>query len=258
MRIASLSPAATELLFAMGLGDKIVCVDQFSNFPDVAKKLPHVKDHQHVRPDDLKEFNPELVITGTVIQQKLHAELEAAGFAALHQDLRTINALYESIRQLGVILDRPSESEKLVLSMQQGFNAVKKKAAYLPTAGGNARAKVYIEEWHQPPMVSGNWVPEVIRIAGGQSFPINDGELSREVTFEQVMAFDPDLIVISWCGAGLLAPKELLLERKGWDALRAVREGHVRVIDDSLLSRPGPRLCEGAQRIFGWLFEMLH
>lgn len=107
-------------------------------------------------------------------------------------------------------------------------------------------------------MVSGNWVPEIIRIAGGQSFPIKDGELSHEVTLDQVAAFNPDLIVISWCGAGNLADKEILLKREGWGNLRAVQSGHVRVIDDSLLNRPGPRLVEGAQRIYGWLFEQLH
>jgi iron complex transport system substrate-binding protein len=260
MRIASLSPAATEILFAIGCGKDIVCVDQFSNFPDAAKQIPHVRDHQKIEPEDLKQFGPEIVITGTVIQQKLSEQLKDAGFGVIHQDPRTINAIYESIRQLGTILEKTLEAEELILSMQQNFNNVKKKSVLLPK-----KLKVYIEEWHQPPMVSGNWVPEIIRIAGGESFPVSaagplhaTAVLSREVTLHEVDAFNPDLIVISWCGAGVLAPKELLLERAGWSDLRAVKEGHVRVIDDSLLNRPGPRLFEGAQRIYGWLFEMLH
>ncbi len=257
MKIASLSPAATEILFGLGTGlgtdHEIVCVDQFSNFPDSAKSLPHVKGHQEIHAEDLKKFSPEIVITGTVIQQKLAEELREADFAVIHQDPRTINQIYESIRQFGTILERPMEADDLVLKMQQALNATKKKSSLLPR-----KLKVFVEEWHRPSMVSGNWVPEVIRIAGGQSFPIKDGELSREVTLDEVARFDPDLIIISWCGAGALADKDILMKREGWGSLRAIRDGHVRVIDDSLLNRPGPRLVEGAQRIYGWLFEMLH
>jgi iron complex transport system substrate-binding protein len=78
------------------------------------------------------------------------------------------------------------------------------------------------------------------------------------VTLEQVEQWNPDLIIISWCGAGALASKELLLNRPGWNQLKAVQHGHVKVIDDSLLNRPGPRLVEGAQRLYGWMFEVLH
>lgn len=253
MRIASLSPAATETLFSLGLGDQIVCTDQFSNFPEASRGIPHLKDHQKVDIEALRTHKPEMVLTGTVIQEKLAVELKSAGFTVIHQDPRTINAIYESMRILGALLDADAAAEALVLRMQQGFNDVKKKAGLLPR-----RTKIYIEEWHQPPMASGNWVPEVARIAGGDQFPIPAGELSREVTLAEVMKHDPDLIVISWCGAGSLADKSLLEKREGWGALRAVQQGSVRVIDDSLLNRPGPRLVEGAQRLYGWLFELLH
>lgn len=108
------------------------------------------------------------------------------------------------------------------------------------------------------PFASGNWVPELAKIAGGTQFPVPAGELSRAVTLEEVAQYDPDLIVISWCGAGSLGDRDLLLQRPGWDRLRAVQSGHVRVIDDSLLNRPGPRLVAGAQRLYGWMFEVLH
>ena len=125
--------------------------------------------------------------------------------------------------------------------------------------GRDARiVRLYIEEWHNPPYASGNWVPELARIAGCMQFPVEPGALSPQVTLEQVAAFDPEMIVVSWCGAGALADRKLLMERPGWDALRAVQSRNVRVIDDSLLNRPGPRLIEGAQHLYGWAFEMLH
>ena len=253
MKIASLSPAVTEILFAFGLQSNIVCVDQFSNFPEEAKSIPHVRDHMKVNPDELRGFGADIVFTCTVIQEKLAAKLKADGFSVVHQDLRTINAIYAGIRSLGVILDCRDRAEALVLSMQQGFNDVKRKAALLPK-----KLKIYIEEWHQPPYASGNWVPDVARFAGVQQFPVQAGSLSPEVTLEQVAAWDPDMIVISWCGAGNLAEKKLLLDRPGWDCLRAVQTGAVKVIDDSLLNRPGPRLVDGARHLYGWAFEMLH
>ncbi len=258
VRIASLSPAATEILYALGLEDLIVCTDQFSNFPDEVKEKLHLKNHQKIDVSELRKHQPDVILTGTVIQEKLAAELKVQHFGVVHQDPRMIHQIYESIRQLGALFDAQKEAEALVLNMQQGFNDVKRKSSLLGASHGSPlqKPRVYVEEWHLPPMASGNWVPEVIRIAGGQPFPIKDGELSREVSLGEVTRFDPDLIVISWCGAGNLADKKILMEREGWGSLRAVQAGYVRVIDDSLLNRPGPQLVEGAQRIYGWLFEM--
>lgn len=107
-------------------------------------------------------------------------------------------------------------------------------------------------------MASGNWVPEVARFAGCEQFPLQNGDLSREVTLEEVRQYDPDMIIISWCGAGLLADPAILEQREGWNELRALRDGNIRVIDDSYLNRPGPRLVEGARHLYGWSFELLH
>ena len=149
MRIASLSPAATEILFALGLEKDIVCVDQFSNFPEEAKKIPRVKGHQEIKAEDVKQHAPEIVLTGTVIQQKLAEEFRANDLAVIHQDPRTINEIYESIRQLGVIFQRAKQAEDLVLKMQQGFNAMKKKSALLPR-GQNARSGLWKNIFHKP------------------------------------------------------------------------------------------------------------
>ena len=253
MRIASLSPAATEMLFALGRGDSVVCRDQFSDEPAEAKAIPQLFGHQEISVEEVKRYQPDLVLTATVIQEALAAELKAQGFSVVHHDPRTLAGVEESIRSMGLLCEAENLAAAIVAAMRSELQAVKKRAAALPR-----RERVYVEEWHDPPMASGNWVPELVRIAGGEPFPLAAGELSRAVTLAEVAAFDPGLVVISWCGAGALPDKRLLTERLGWDALRAVREGRVRVIDDSLLNRPGPRLAEGAKRIFGWLFEQLH
>lgn len=231
----------------------IVCTDQFSNYPEETKGIPHVRDHMKISAESLREHAPDCIFTSTVIQERLANDLRTQGLTVVHQDPRTINSIYESIRSLGAMLDLEQRANEIILSMQQGFNDVRKKAAHLPR-----RPKVYIEEWHRPPMASGNWVPEVARFAGGGQFPIQAGELSRTVTLEEVRTFDPDMIVISWCGAGTLADPKILCERDGWATLRAVERRNIRVMDDSLLNRPGPRLVDGARHLYGWFFELLH
>ena len=257
MRIASLSPAATEILFALGVGKQIVCTDQFSNFPEEAKALPHVRDHVNVDLAELKQYNPEVIFTSTVIQLELATMMKATGLPSIHQDPRTLDAIYESIREIAMIVGREPQAKELIAQMQKGFQEVKKKAAAMRRRDA-PKVRLYVEEWHDPPFASGNWVPEIARIAGGEQFPVAPGALSPQVTLAQVEQWNPDLIVISWCGAGSLAPKELLLNRPGWGGLTAIQKGHVRVIDDSLLNRPGPRLVEGAQRLYGWMFEITH
>jgi len=258
MRIASLSPAATEILFALGVGKQIVCTDQFSNFPEEAKAIPHVRDMVKIDPEDIRPFAPDVVFLGTSIQTKLAETLRAADFSVVHDDPRSLADIYAWMMSIGAIVDREAQAKALVLAMQKGFREVEKKARAMYAGRGVPLAHLYIEEWHAPPFASGNWVPEIARIAGGEQFPIASGALSPEVTLDQVTEWNPDLLVISWCGAGALASKELLLHRPGWDRLRAVQQGNVKVIDDSLLNRPGPRLVEGSQRLYGWIFEMLH
>ncbi len=285
MRIASLSPATTEILFALEQQKNIVCTDQFSDFPDSAQAIPHLKDHQKVDTEALRQFQPEVVFTSTLVQERLASELRSLKFGIIHQDPRSIPEIYESIRQIGIILGCEPRAHALIETMQQGFNDTKRKSGLF-----FRKPRVYIEEWHHPPMVSGNWVPEVVKIAGGIPFGVESGKWkvesntaktdraparpvggsppsgeaimrnppSREVSLTEIQQFDPDLIVLSICGAGQMANKELLTGRAGWSDLRAVKENHLFVIDDSLLNRPGPRLVEGARRIFSWAFQALH
>jgi len=253
MRVASLSPAVTEILFALEQQKKIVCTDKYSDYPETARAIPKLPEHQKIDPEALRTFAPELVFTSTLVQARLAEELKKSGFAVIHQDPRSIGDLYETIRAIGMLLDCSPRAHALNETLQQGFNDTKRKSGLLPR-----KPRVYIEEWHNPPMVSGNWVPELIKLAGGIPLPLPPGSASREVSLQEIQAFDPDLIVLSICGAGSVASKELLTNRAGWNELRAVSENHLFVIDDSLLNRPGPRLTEGAKRLFGWIFQVLH
>lgn len=251
MRIASLSPAATEILFALGAENTVVCRDQFSNFPEEAKQIPMVMAHQSVEIAAVAKHAPDLVLTATVIQERLALELRAEGLSTVHHGPRCMADVLESVMHIGILADRETQAKALCDAMTKELAALRNKAKLLPR-----KLRVYVEEWHDPPMASGNWVPELVQAAGGIPFPVPVGALSRAVTLQEVKAFDPDLIVISWCGAGLLAQKHLLLEREEWGSLRAVQHGRVKVLDDSLFNRPGPRLVDGAKQLYGLLAEL--
>ncbi len=105
--------------------------------------------------------------------------------------------------------------------------------------------RVYSEEYHKPPTVAANWVPELISIAGGTPMS-KPGILSYRVTAEQVNAFDPDMIVLHWCGFGVNSRSTDVCTREGWEGIRAVTTNTVRIVDDMFLNRPGPRLWKGA------------
>lgn len=263
MRIASLSPATTEILFALEQQKHIVCTDKFSDFPDVVRSIPHLPEHQKIASADLQMFKPDVIFTQTLVQKKLAEELRAMHLPVVHQDPRSLEEVYASIREIGIILNAEPRAHALIQTMQQSFHDTKRKAGLF-----HRKPRIYIEEWHHPPMVSGNWVPDIIKLAGGIPFQMMQGQQatqsdgrnipSLEVTLSDVQTFDPDLIVLSICGAGSAASKSLLTERVGWSELRAVQAQHLFVIDDSLLNRPGPRLTEAAKRIFGWAFQALH
>lgn len=99
-----------------------------------------------------------------------------------------------------------------------------------------------------PPMVSGNWIPDLIREIGGKYFI--DGGRSREFPLENLQEFNPEHIVMNVCGAGEnLQGLEIMKNREDWEDIKAVEGENVYVIDDSLLNRPGPRLVEGAKKV---------
>lgn len=253
MRIASLSPAITEILYALDLQKQIVVTDKFSDFPEDAKSLPHLKDHQKLQVSDLEPFKPEIVFTETLVQAKVAKALESDDWKVIHLDPRSLFDIYDSIRTIGLLFEASGNATALIEKMRKDFNDTKKKASLLPK-----KLKVYVEEWHNPPMVSGNWVPEIVKLAGGIPFSLETNAPSREVSLTEIQAFNPDLIVLSICGAGSLAEKKLITGRKDWNAIPAVISGNIKVIDDSLLNRPGPRLTEGAKRLYSWIFERLH
>lgn len=248
MRIASLSPAVTEILFALEQQKKIVCRSNDSDFPDATAVIPALSMTQDFDPEALRAYTPDIVFTALSSQKILSEKIKAAGFGVVHQEPASLTDLTQCIRQIGMIIDCQARAEALIGAMQQGFNDTKRKAGLFPR-----RPKVYVEVSRTLPTMSDQWIADLVKIGGGVPFP----EVGKR-SIQDVQAFDPDVIVLCTSATGDSSFKEKMIAQEGWKSLRAVLENHVFTIDEALLLRPGPRLTEGVKRIFGWCFQVMH
>ncbi len=242
MRIISLAPSNTEILYALGMGRHIVGVTHFCDYPTQAKRKAKVGTWTASNVDAITDLNPDLIFTSYYLPPELQKYTGPGEL--IHLEPRTLGDIFASIISIGTLVGKTKEARKLINSLEQQLYE-HSSASPLRTA----LPRVYAEEWGHPPMASGNWVPQIMSAAGAEEVLLHPGEPSREVTAEEVDRADPDLIILNWCGAGDRAEVTSVTKRPGWGHIQAVREGRVYVIHDSLLNRPGPRLVDGVDHI---------
>lgn len=244
MHVVSLAPSATEIAFALGCGDQLIARTAFCDYPLEARRVPALGGWTTADVASVIALKPDLVLTSTFLQDGIAAELRAHGCTVCHTDPRTLPDVLESFRATATALGVAERGETLRTQVASALRS-------LTTGHGLAAPTVYAEEWHHPPMASGNWVPELIAAAGGRSF-LPPGERSRPVRLDEIQQFDPDMVILNYCGMERIPPDAQAAQfqsREGWRELRAVQARRVMVLPDSLLNRPGPRLVAGAQAI---------
>lgn len=242
MRIISLSPSNTEILAALGVMDDVVAVTHLCDFPESVRGKHRIGTWITTDADRLRDMNPDIIFTSYFLPRTLQ-RWNGPG-EIVHVKPATLAEVYESIMIIGETLGKKNEAKKVVEGMKMDLNTIAKKKI-------TKRHRVYMEEWHSPPFASGNWVPELVHIAGGTEILGKRGEPSSEFDFKNLEKEDPDIIVCHWCGTGEKADIERVSIRPGWDKLRAVRYGRIFSVDDSLVNRPGPRLIDGTRMLHG-------
>jgi iron complex transport system substrate-binding protein len=287
LRILSLLSSATEIVHALQLGHFQVGRSHECNFPPSVKDLPvctqpamdttgssadidrSVKQRLStalslytVDSESLANLRPTHILTQT--QCKVCAVSLDDVERALQNDLGVnaqvialepfeLNDLWKDIHRVGQACGYADHATHLIHSLQSRMQAITTRAATAPT-----KPRVAAIEWLEPLMAAGNWVPELITMAGGINLFSEPGQHSPWMNWDQLTASDPDIIVAIPCGFDLARTRcEMywLTQRPGWSALKAVRTGQVYVCDgDQFMNRPGPRLVESLQ-IFA---EILH
>jgi iron complex transport system substrate-binding protein len=256
-RVVSLSPAITEILYAAGAGPAVVGVTTYCNFPAKAQAVAKIGGFSPntVSVEAIVALKPDLVVGELSAHGQLAAGFERSGvrFAALPQT--DFESVFQAIELLGRVAGDEPKSKALVASLRARMEAIRVKTASIPSG---KRPVVFWETWDEPLMSVGpkSFTGQIIEAAGGRNC-FHDSQADWPVvSFEAVLARDPDFIMAADSHGAALTP-ERLARRPGWSALKAVRSGHVVLLDGDIVSRPGPRLVDALERIAAVLYPEL-
>jgi iron complex transport system substrate-binding protein len=283
MRVVTLLPSATEIVYALGVSP--VGVSHECDYPPAAREQPAV-NRSRVDPDasssDINEqvaeaeagdgvyavdretlatLDPDVVVTQGVCDVCAVDHVQVADAVAdlgldcevLTLDVHSLDDLFESIHRVGAAIDRPDRAVDLVADLRERVTAVEQTAAR-----ATETPSVAVLDWLDPVMVAGHWIPELVELAGGRYEMAEHGAHSRPREWTEVREYDPEVLVAAPCGFDVAQTTENLddlTERPGFDDLRAVREGRAAVMDGHhFVNRSGPRLVETLE----YLAALLH
>ena len=242
-RVVSLAPSATATLAALGAAECLVGVTHHCD-PPVTAGSAHDTSPVAVGGwttpalDRVEALSPDVVFTSDGLQAEVAATCREREIPVSHREPATLDDVLTGFHARAEAIDRPAVGERLVSAARARLDHVAAAAADQP------RPVVYCEEWSDPPMAAGNWVPDAVAAAGGTYPFVEAGARSREVDPDEVAAADPDHVVVHVCGHGERVDPTTVADRDWIDA-------PVHVIDDSLLNQPSPVLVAGIERLAG-------
>ena len=277
-RVVSLLPSATEILYELGLGDRIFGVTHECNHPPEAAAKPQViqsvidtasmtssqintatynllNQHQEIfRLDEemLKAARPDLIISQETCEAcAAHAGNLETALSILPKrpkvysmDPHTLSDILDSVTELGNIMGSAARADEITRALRARIDRI----AGVPT---QKRPRVLAVEWIDPLFTAGHWIPEMVCIAGGKNMISTPGEYSRQMDVSEAVRADPDIIIMMPCGFDTkrtVTEYAALKENGEWCALRAVREGRVFAVDaDSFFSKSGIRTVDGLE-----------
>lgn len=290
MRIASLLPSATEILFAIGAGDEVVAVTHECDYPAEASRLPKVTSSAMPESEDpaaidrhvraaihsgsslyaldsaaLERLQPDLIVTQELCAVcAVSYEIVERAAKRLSSDPRVVSlepASFEdvlsTIRYLGEITGHMQLAAQLAAGLEERMHAV---SSFDSGQHDTARLRTLVLEWTDPPMSAGHWIPQLVEIAGGEPVLAHPDKASQRLEWDAIAAADPEAIVVAPCGFDLEKTQraiEALVAVEAWNALEAVRSGRVLAMDgNAYLSRPGPRLVDATEMIAKWYTDI--
>jgi iron complex transport system substrate-binding protein len=285
VKIASLLPSATEIVYALGLGDDLVGVTDECDYPPAAVtkpvisrsalsqghlQTPHEIDEAvrskvgageplyHLDVDLLRREQPEVILTQDLcrvcavpsgqVQQALD-QIGLPDAKVVSLDPNTLDEVIATIGAVATVLGREERGAEIMSALRQRVAIVKETAKRLPTVS------VFALEWSDPPFSAGHWIPGMITAVGGMPVLAEDGQPSRETAWHEVRDAGPEVIVFMPCGYYLEEAEDesrAFLQQPEFADTLAARNGNVYAVDaTSYFSRPGPRLVDGLE-ILAW------
>ncbi len=285
MKIVSLLPSATEIVYALGLGDDLIAVTDECDYPtdavtkpvvsrsalpqgrpltsreidDAVRQRMDVHEPLYILDRDLlRREQPDVILTQDLCRvcavpagqvQRALDELGVSDAKVLSLDPHTLDEVIGLVEIVGTLLDRTERATEIASLLRSRVARVKEIATRLPTL------RVFCLDWSDPPFVAGHWVPEMVDAVGGINLLNTKGDPSKVVTWRQIRDENPEVIVFMPCGYYLEEAEEeggALFEQPDFADTPAARNGNVFAVDaTSFFSRPGPRIVEGLE-IMAW------
>jgi iron complex transport system substrate-binding protein len=277
VRIASLLPSATEIAFALGLGDQVVAVSHECDYPPDAFNRPvltksafHEKIHRSLEVDKevekrggdiyeideklLEKLQPDLILTQELCavcavsytKVKEAARILDADTKIISLEPTSLEEIVDNILLVGKTTGKLEIARELASQLLSRIHAVKNKTRNL-----RSRPRVFFMEWLQPPWAGGHWIPQMVDYAGGVEGLGRLGKPSHRIEWSQVLDYQPEIIVLSPCGFdlnGVIDELHELESYRGWNKIPAYRTHSIYAVNASAyFSRPGPRIANGLE-----------
>lgn len=239
-RIVSLAPANTEILFALGLGDSVVGVTSYDDFPAEVASIAKVGDFSGPNVEAVAAANPDLIVATTGVQADTIAKLEELGATVIAIDPQTLDGLYEDIEELGAVTGRKKEAGSVVREMRAEVEEIREALS------GTGPVSAFVEIGQNPLFTvgKGTLIDELVAIAGGTNIVTQPGYVPYST--EQVVKADPAVYLAT---KGSMSDPSALAKRAGFEKLSAVKNDRIVILEDNLVSRPGPRVVAGLRQI---------
>ena len=252
-RVVALSAADCEVLYAVGAGDALVGRGEYCDYPAEVLEVPSVQSGYDTNIEQIIALEPQVLLMSTMAQtEEQIAQLEEAGIKVVVSDAQDIEGVYTAVEMIGKLMGKEKEAEQVIISMQTAF-------ADLSNSTAGRGKTVYFEvsplEYGLWTAGSGTFMNEIAEMLGMKNI-FDDVQGWAEISEEQVIERNPDYIVTitMYFGEGP-TPEEEIMGRTGWENVTAVKNGAILNLVNNELSRPTPRLKDGAILLNNFVVE---
>ncbi|MDD2665943.1 MAG: cobalamin-binding protein [Methanocellales archaeon] len=247
-RIVSLSPSNTEILFALGLGDKVVGVTRYCNYPPEAQEKEEIGGFVSVNIEKVVALKPDLILADSSLQKAVVEELEKLGLSVVALGADDVDEILEDVELIGKITGREEIAQELTANMRDKIKAITDNTKSLNE--GQLPKALFILEL-DPLRVAGpgSLAHILIQLAGGYNIAADADARYVVYNSELLIERDPDVIIFNKQMGTIEITAQDLKGQPGWDAISAVKNDRVYGIDGDIISRKGPRIVDGLEEI---------
>jgi len=247
VKIVSLAPRNTEILYALGLEENLFGVTEYCDYPEAAKDKPKIGEFSTVDIERIVKIQPDLILATSMHKDEAVPRLEELGFAVLIIQPRTIDEIMETIKLVGRAAGREDRASQLVAEIESRTKAITEKTSALTET---QKPKVFYILWHEPLMTVGaeTGIHDLIVKAGGINIARGLSGDYPTISLESVVMTNPEVIIAgSGHGAGENLPFEFAMSEPRLEGIDARQNGRIYQVDSDLTNRPGPRMVDGLE-----------